>query len=663
MILTPRSTKHRRVKKVVNEILLRSKGIKKTSFRVVTDLPKPRDINIVKSSSETSESNNDNSDNDSEVDLIDNNSEPSLDSDTSSDNEEEANFIVPNNLQVSLASWSCRNNVSQIALSDLLKTIQPFVNTSIPLDARTLLKTPKTVLNILRIGEGSFYYFGLKESIIREIRKGLIDFTYPFLAELSLDNLISLSVGIDGLPLSRSSKSQFWPIMGMVDQSKHRKPFLIGIYHGYSKPSDVNLFFNDLVQEIITLVNDGILVDAVHYNLFQRVSAILADAPARAFLKQCVLFNAYYGCERCIQKGTWNKKVTLSQTDSKLRSDKAFRTMKYTVHHTGLSPFIAVPGLGLVSQVVLDHMHLIFLGVVRKLLYIWVKGKIPYKISSKNLAILNDSLISLDKHLPKEFHRRPRSVFEIDHYKATEYRMFILYTGLSSLAKVLDRNKYAHFLRLQCAMFILLSNNASNSDWNLYAKSLLVKVSHGFSHLYGPEFLVYNVHNLIHLADDALKFGNLNNVSCFPFENYMQQLKRLVRGNKHFIQQIVHRIKEQDNFDLSNNAQYRLKSCDKMYNNWVVSTSLGNNCFKLKNDKIVILVSIQSSSEERLHIIKCKAFVSLENLKNYPCTSSKLGIFYASSKFSDLFDCLFKDILCKYIAMPESQGYILIPML
>lgn len=57
--------------------------------------------------------------------------------------------------------------------------------------------------------------------------------------------------------------------------------------------------------------------------------------------------------------------------------------------------------------------------------------------------------------------------------------------------------------------------------------------------IYGSQHLVFNTHSLIHLADDTKKFGVLDSVSFFPFENYLGTLKRLVRRPQNPLQQVV----------------------------------------------------------------------------------------------------------------------------
>ena len=37
---------------------------------------------------------------------------------------------------------------------------------------------------------------------------------------------------------------------------------------------------------------------------------------------------------------------------------------------------------------------------------------------------------------------------------------------------------------------------------------------------------MYNVHGLIHIAEDVKRFGPLDSYSAFPFENYLGHLKQ-----------------------------------------------------------------------------------------------------------------------------------------
>ncbi len=49
---------------------------------------------------------------------------------------------------------------------------------------------------------------------------------------------------------------------------------------------------------------------------------------------------------------------------------------------------------------------------------------------------------------------------------------------------------------------------------------------------------------LIHLPDDVMRFGLLDKFSSFPFENYLQQLKRRIRRSNNPLSQLVKRLSE-----------------------------------------------------------------------------------------------------------------------
>lgn len=115
---------------------------------------------------------------------------------------------------------------------------------------------------------------------------------------------------------------------------------------------------------------------------------------------------------------------------------------------------------------------------------------------------------------------------EYNQWKATEFRQFLLYTGPVVLQGCLPTRLYKNFMLLSVA-------------YCDYADKLLKCYVTNFVRIYGSQHLVYNTHSLIHLADDTKKFGVLDSVSRFPFENCLGTLKRQVRRPQNPLQQVV----------------------------------------------------------------------------------------------------------------------------
>lgn len=63
--------------------------------------------------------------------------------------------------------------------------------------------------------------------------------------------------------------------------------------------------------------------------------------------------------------------------------------------------------------------------------------------------------------------------------------------------------------------------------------------------IYRSQILSHNFHNLLHLTDDARKYGNLNLFSNFSSENYLQKIKNLLRTHNNVLSQIVRRLSEE----------------------------------------------------------------------------------------------------------------------
>lgn len=81
-------------------------------------------------------------------------------------------------------------------------------------------------------------------------------------------------------------------------------------------------------------------------------------------------------------------------------------------------------------------------------------------------------------------------------------------------------------------------------EYLTYAQDLIHFFIKTFIKLYGIQNISHNVHSLIHLVDDVRRFGPVDNLSAFKFENYMQILKKYLRKTEKPLQQVVRRYIE-----------------------------------------------------------------------------------------------------------------------
>lgn len=364
-----------------------------------------------------------------------------------------------------------------------------------------------------------------------------------------LPDAINLQVNIDGLPLFKSSNQQFWPILGLVEEDKTKQPFVIALYLGSQKPDNVNQFLEIFVDEYGKLKAEG--VNTIGKCVRIQISKFVCDASARAFVKNIKGHNAYHGCEKCTQEGTWaENRMTFPEVDAPLRTDTAFNHQEDECHHKGPSILTGV-GIGMVTQFPLDFMHLVCLGVVRKLMLFWMRGPLLTRLGTQQIRLISAALISIAVTLPREFACKGRPLAEIDRWKATEFRTFLLYTGPVALKHNLPSVLYHNFMLLHVAIRILCSPSLCFKYCD-FAETLLSRFVEHFRSVYG-NYVVYNVHGLIHLASDARQFGTLHNFSAFPFENFLHTLKKMTRTPTRPLQQIIRRLSEKENVRHKNN--------------------------------------------------------------------------------------------------------------
>ena len=217
-------------------------------------------------------------------------------------------------------------------------------------------------------------------------------------------------------------------------------------------------------------------------------------------------------------------RMTFPETSAALRTDKSFGVMVDEDHHLGPSPFSTL-SIGMVTNFPIDYMHLSCLGVMRKLMYLWIRGQRQTAIGTLATRNLSEGLISLRNQVPVEFTRKPRKVSDLDRWKATELRQFMLYTGPVCLRGILSNTLCSNFMLFSLGMFILLSPDLC-SKYHQYAGELLQMFVENVAKLFGQHTLSYNVHATVHLAEEVRLHGCLDNVSGFVFENYLGKLKK-----------------------------------------------------------------------------------------------------------------------------------------
>lgn len=201
-----------------------------------------------------------------------------------------------------------------------------------------------------------------------------------------------------------------------------------------------------------------------------------------------------------------------------MRTDESFKRMD-SEHHTVVSPLLKIiPKINMVTDFLLDIMHLGCNGVMLKLLWEnWIKGKRTVRLSNKQQKEVTRRLLMLKSCIPLEFQRKPRSLKFAAKWKAMELRFFLLYCGILILQDLLKTNLYKHFLLFHVAFRISCSDDYKTEVQ--LAKDCLLKFFKAMRFLYGKQALIMNVHNMIHVADDVVNMGcNLSKISAFPFE-------------------------------------------------------------------------------------------------------------------------------------------------
>nr|CAI5866725.1 unnamed protein product [Callosobruchus analis] len=411
-----------------------------------------------------------------------------------------------------IKAWALKHNIKHVAIKDLLEILNKNTDVRFPKDPRTFQTTPCET-NIWDIAGGQYWHNGLS-----------------------------------------SSRYEFWPILFNINEFPY-KPMIVGMYYGKGKPSNPNEFLSQFVEELMLIMNKGVMI--TEYKISVHLKCFICDSPARSYVKGVVNFNSQHGCQKCTIVGEYSHVTHSNYYPNKVfakRTDESFRLKEDEYHHKTDSVILKLP-INMIDCFPVAHsLHLIDLGVMKRLLTGWRDGSFKNK-TLKCPATVTEGVTKnlLEIKLPKELHRAIRGLDSLSHWKGLEYRNFLLYIGATILKDALRPHVYEHFLGLFCAITICSTDfYAEHLD---VAEALLNRLVDCYSSIYGEYFITSNIHNLTHLTDDVKMLGNLTKISAYPFESKLYEIKNMIRNGNNPLAQIANRLSEKQGFDLWENKE------------------------------------------------------------------------------------------------------------
>lgn len=378
-------------------------------------------------------------------------------------------------------------------------------------------------------------------------------------------------------------------------------------------------------------------------------------------------------------------RMSFHRTGCQNRTDSDFRNRSIPSHHREFSILEELPIDMIKDFVTSDDLHLIHLGIMKKCLLMWKEGEnnFSYKWKDRDIVKLNEMLKNINTDMPTDIHRAVRNIDCIKFWKGTEFRTFLLYIGVVVLRDLLREQEYRHFLKLYCAVILSSTDKFINKNSNKIGdliNELFNDYIEEYIELYGIEYITSNVHNLEHIHDDLLRFGNLTKISSYVFENSLAGLKLRVRNCNRPLEQISRRIIEL-NLDYRNPINFNEqknepllkypsdKDGEKIYNQiffgedfFLSSRNFGDKWFLIDSGHVVEFHFALKRQQEYLLYGSC-----MKNLTNYftePFSSKNIYTFlgYNNQKAAASYINI-KNVMAKMVCLRHDEELIFMPLL
>lgn len=164
---------------------------------------------------------------------------------------------VNNTFQESFAIAFIQGNLTHTQGNIILNTLRSLPCLSyLPKSSRSLLNTSRKGPIISKVNSGEYIHIGFSKALIRILQR-----TPPNL----IPDIIQVNWSTDGAKLNKSGNLQIWPIQCSIANIANSKPEVVGIYKGPSKPQNINMFFATFIDDVLKVIDSGILFKKKKY--------------------------------------------------------------------------------------------------------------------------------------------------------------------------------------------------------------------------------------------------------------------------------------------------------------------------------------------------------------------------------------------------------------
>lgn len=330
-----------------------------------------------------------------------------------------------------------------------------------------------------------------------------------------------------------------------------------------------------------------------------------------------------------------------------------------------------------------DSLHLLDLGVMRKLMFRWVYGEKEFgrKWDQQKKELASQLLTNCQQFMPVEIHRAVRDLKSLRKWKGVEFRSVLLYVGMVIFKQLLDPEEYDSFLILCCATRIVTSKSYKN--YFPLAAKMFRAYFHTYISIYGRHSIGSNVHLLTHIVEDMEfhKVETLMDLSTYKFENSLRLLGLQLKSGNRPLAQVSKRILEFsqiNNFESKNPFETKefspiLMSANKnefsgtfdkirITPNVVLSSrKIGDSHFLTTNDEIVKMKF--AKKENNKYQVFGERLLHKESFFSNPIDSSKLKIFISSGDVTSTLHAYdTQSIVAKMLCIGFEDKFVFMPL-